>query len=342
MISFTHMISESSFLATPNNYKVRTVEREEWDRYWPLVKNANLLQSWEYGDAKTEAEKCAPVRVLVEDDSGEPVAVSQILTRSWPLVGGVARLNRGPLLFGERAEQVSSNDILVKALRAIIMESRRRRWWRFYIAPELDRSDCIVQELENAGLRVRNKTPWGSARLSLAESEDILFSNLKAKWRNMLRKAQKSEMEIRCMCGDNDEIKPLVDCYVRMQNEKGFHGISSALLESLAKQKGPAWCFRQYLAGKPVGNNAFDDWSGRLVSIMHGDTSTYLIGYTNETGRKLNANYLLLWQAILDAKRSGCRWFDLGGINNSTPSGVARFKNGIQAEPYSLVGEFLH
>ncbi len=82
-----------------------------------------------------------------------------------------------------------------------------------------------------------------------------------------------------------------------------------------------------------------------LVSIRHGDTATYLIGITNNEGRELQVNYALLWQAILDAKKNGCMWFDIGGLDATTPKGIAHFKKGVQSDPYYLIGEwrgFIH
>jgi lipid II:glycine glycyltransferase (peptidoglycan interpeptide bridge formation enzyme) len=76
------------------------------------------------------------------------------------------------------------------------------------------------------------------------------------------------------------------------------------------------------------------------VSLRHGDTSTYFIGTTDDTGRKLQVNYVLLWEAILYAKKSGCEWFDIGGLNATTPKGIAHFKSGLNSELYSLVGEW--
>ena len=76
-----------------------------------------------------------------------------------------------------------------------------------------------------------------------------------------------------------------------------------------------------------------------LVSIVHGDTATYLIGNTNAEGRRVQANYAMLWQAIIDAKSLGCGWYDLGGLNKNTPKGVAGFKSGLNGDNYQLVGE---
>ena len=79
---------------------------------------------------------------------------------------------------------------------------------------------------------------------------------------------------------------------------------------------------------------------GSLFSIQHGKTATYLIGISNDKGRKLNINYLLLWKAIISAKENKCLWFDLGGINANTPKGIKHFKEGTNGIFYQLIGEY--
>ena len=60
---------------------------------------------------------------------------------------------------------------------------------------------------------------------------------------------------------------------------------------------------------------------GSICIINHGNYATYLVGWTNIDGRKLNANYLLLWEAIKDLKNKNKLGFDLGGIDNEfTPN----------------------
>ena len=79
---------------------------------------------------------------------------------------------------------------------------------------------------------------------------------------------------------------------------------------------------------------------GSLVSIEAGDTTIYLIGYSNDQGRKMHANSVLLWHAILHAKNNGGTFFDFGGLNESTPHGIAKFKKGLNATPYQLIGDW--
>ena len=79
---------------------------------------------------------------------------------------------------------------------------------------------------------------------------------------------------------------------------------------------------------------------GILVTISSGDTVIYLIGLTNEKGRQMQANSVLLWESILHSKRNSYCWFDIGGLNEATPKGIAEFKKGLNATAYELVGEW--
>ena len=110
-------------------------------------------------------------------------------------------------------------------------------------------------------------------------------------------------------------------------------------LNDIFSQKGEGWEFTLFLANKK-GYDGVDSSLGMLVSIRHGDTSTYFIGVTNDEGRSLHVNYVLLWEAILYAKQKGCDWFDIGGLNAITPKGIAHFKSGMNSKQYELVGEW--
>ena len=81
-----------------SKYTIEEVNQEKWSYYWSKVSHHNLVQSWEYGEAKNTADTWIPIRFLVRDNKDNPVAILQVLTKTWPLIGGIARLNRGPLL----------------------------------------------------------------------------------------------------------------------------------------------------------------------------------------------------------------------------------------------------
>lgn len=298
----------------------------------------NMLQSWQYGAAKEWAEGWRTLRFLISDNSGHPVALAQILTRSLPLLGGLARLNRGPLLLEELPEDQSIARTM-EALRALLRVARRQRWWVVQIAPELPDNEKAFSGLTHLGLRRRQAPGWASGRLALGVDEKSLLMRLNGKWRNCMRKGERLGVKVTRHNGGGPNMDLLISGYAELQRSKGFKGLTEALLRSLAGQQGKAWQFDIFTAWT-ANSPANDEPIGMLVTIRHGDTATYLIGSTNDQGRQMQANSVMLWQAILHAKQAGCAWFDIGGLTDVTPKGVAEFKKGINAVPYVLTGEW--
>ena len=79
--------------------------------------------------------------------------------------------------------------------------------------------------------------------------------------------------------------------------------------------------------------------AGHVASLL-GDTSVYLLGATLEAGLKAKASYLLQWNAILEAKKRGLSWYDLGGIDPEGNPGVYHFKKGLGGLEVCAAGPF--
>ena len=84
-----------------DDLRVRDAPLEEWDVQWLRCQHTNLLQSRQYGSAKEESNGWRSVRLIVDDRDRQPVALAQVLIRAFPVLGGIARLNRGPLLIDD-------------------------------------------------------------------------------------------------------------------------------------------------------------------------------------------------------------------------------------------------
>jgi lipid II:glycine glycyltransferase (peptidoglycan interpeptide bridge formation enzyme) len=301
-------------------------------------RQVNLLQASAYGTAKERAEGWRAVRFLVRDGGGHPAALVQVLAKQLPVVGGAARINRGPLLIGA-VDPSRRESAVIAAIEAMIRECRRRHWWLLQIAPELAYSESAERGMRGLGFRRLAAPAWASGVTSLEGDEDQLMMALNGKWRNCLRKGVKLGVEVRPFEGHGPELRALLVRYHELQANRGFVGLSDKLLLAMADRREPDWRFTLFVAGA-TPEFPVSDAVGMLVSVVHGDTATYLIGNTNEQGRTLQANYVLLWRAMLHARAAGCRWFDIGGLNAATPDGIAHFKKGIQATPYELVGEW--
>ena len=328
-------------------WQVKVLSREEWEAYWQRCPMTNLLQSCQYGEAKKQAEGWKSHRLLIVDENESPIALAQVLTRVWPVVGGVARLNRGPLLLvGDSIE--SKVSIKMAVMQVIMREARRERWWLLQVAPELPDIESAVLGLQALGFKKLPAAAWASGLMSLDVDENALLMGLKGKWRNSMRKGVKLGVTVTHQECNDETLVLLMRSYAELQNNRGFDGMSKQLIRALAKQKGSKWQFNIFVAHDRNITESYDSIGGlgnnnpigMVVTIRTGDTAIYLIGTSNEQGRSMKANSVLLWEAILHAKRSACCWFDIGGLSDATPKGVADFKQGLNALPYKLAGEW--
>ena len=191
------------------------------------------------------------------------------------------------------------------------------------------------------GSWLSRQSPWASGRIDLSNDEANLLMQLKGKWRTALRKGQKSGLQVISSDLDREKLEELVKDYAALQNSRDFFGLTDAFILALGHQKkSTTWKFNLYFAmlqDSPESRLRV----GSLVTIQAGDSCIYLIGTTNEIGRKVQANSVLLWESLVAAKQRGCRWFDIGGLSEETPKGIAEFKKGLNAIPYGLVGEWL-
>jgi len=317
---------------------VKEVNYSDWKENFQNCQKTNMLQCWQYGDAKVQASRWNVVRFLIMNEDGNVVALAQVLSMTLPLIGGIARMNRGPILISE-AESEQDRSALFNVIVALFQEFKKRHWWLVQIAPEIHDSELGNEFLKSLGLKKLAVTPYASGLLDLQKDEKKLLMDLKKKWRYCLRKGQDSGVTVSTLVGNRAELEILLSRYKVLQKDNGFVGIADPLIISLANQVAEDWQFALFIANQK-DSSEIKDCFGMLVSIHHGDTATYFIGITSDEGRDLHVNYVLLWQAILYAKNNGCRWFDVGGLDATTPKGISHFKKGVQFEPYYLIGEW--
>lgn len=319
-------------------FHLKEVSFEQWGSYWRRVPKTNLLQSWQYGEAKAQAEGWRVIRFVISEKNGHPLALAQMLTRSLPFLGGIARLNRGPLLLDDFADDQSVARTL-KILEALLQEARRRCWWVVQIAPELPDISVVFNGLTQMGMRRRPEPAFASGRLALTTDDESIMMGFNGKWRNCMRKGVRLGVLVTNHKSNGPELDLLIRHYAVLQQSKNFGGLSEGMIKCLARQQSDDWQFNLFIARESnVADN--DEPIGSLVTVRHGDSATYIIGTTNEKGRNMQANSVLLWNAILHAKHVGCNWFDIGGLNSVTTKGIAQFKQGLNAVPYALTGEW--
>jgi len=312
---------------------LKLTDRETWNKYWSKVSRAPLLQSWEYGDAKCQSRGFRPQRFLLENETGEPAGLLQSLVYSLPVIGRVARINRGPVFFRDFLRESPSQEDVREVMIGIQEAGRHQRWRLLRIAPEFLANESIIATFVQLGFKKRATSPAASALIDINRNHKEIRGGFHGKWRNLLKKSEKLGLELE-VPSLSEAFPFLLKQYEAMQQEKEFEGVASSLLRAMIGQEGPSWTC-QILFAVQKGQR-----HGAVMTVGHGDTCTYLIGWTSDEGRRLQANYFLLWQAMLAMREREYRYFDVGGLGAQTTSGVEHFKKRLKGEEYSLIGEY--
>ena len=325
-----------------DKYKIEIANKDDWIQLWADCKNPNLIQSWQYGDAKKESERWSTYRFIVRDNNHLPIALVQVLVFQLPFLGGFARINRGPLLIHSMPDgQPSDIQVQAEIIKLLILEARSRRWWVLQISPEILDNNFNQQMLKELGLRPLKKTKWGSGIINLKLSSDEIEGRLNRRWKRILLRCSNNGVLVRPEILTEARLRDVLIGHENLQKRNKFTGISSKLIEQIARQDGGAgWKVNLYVAFTKANSGHESEELGYRLTISTGSVVVDFVVNTTERGREMEANSALYWYSIIDAKNNGYSWFDIGGLNEDTPKGIAEFKIGLGANLYKLVGEY--
>ncbi len=305
--------------------------RCDWTALAVKSQDFNLMQSWNYAQAKAIMEPWNVVRGVILMGNTE-IGIAQVLVREGPFgVGGFAWLNRGPLMFVKNREYNENYKNSLVAIKAYFSDKDS---YYLRIAPSIFEEDFDPFSHKGTGLEPTLTLGWASARLDLLKSEKELRSRLHGKWRNALSRAE--SYNIRVVKGiDSMLFKMFLEGYrEHLQSSGNYSGLSEKFLcvyNDIQLDTEKVEILLAFIEERLVGG---------VCIAKYGTFAEYLLGYNNEIGRKNNVGQLLLWNAISFLKKKNFQTFDLGGMDaNRTPSGILRFKKRVGAEPYRLARE---
>lgn len=332
-------------LASPVSL-VRCDDPRTWSAAHDSMRASVLEQAWSYGEAVATASrgKVRPERWLIVNDS-RSIGLVQVFVRRIGPLGRFVRLVRGPLFIPGLPPQTRL--AALAALRgAYSWRHRCLLWW----LPELNGGSDAEAVMARLGMR-QMMTGYSSIRLDLTPATERLRGALDGKWRNALKTAEKSPMQVEvASCKEGswhpEAFAALLAEHDEHRIERGFRGPDGRFYAAFADA-----------AGTPgmadCGEDAILLWAhagthrgqvrpiAGILLLRHGHGATYAMGWSNAAGRLVNAHYRLLWRAIAELKARGVSLLDLGGVDTEHGAGVARFKLGLDGEVFTLAGSFL-
>ena len=306
-----------------------TLSINDWERRFAVLPYSNYIQSYSYARAASPHYKQKPRWGLILIDGKEAGLVQMFETGLlWNAIHAVM-IDRGPLWlegFGGALHTKLFFDEINRVYPARL--GRKRRF-----LPEIEDGPTAQKLIAQTGLvRREDQTGYQTIWIDLTKDEEVLRAELRGNWRNALSKAERSDLIIE---HSNDTLEWAAGIYAADKVARGYNGIPPALLKNYAtilSPKNDVMISRAIKDGEPV---AF------IVTVTHGRSATYVVGWSSDAGREVSAHHLLLWHEMLRLKGKGIKELDLGGINEDGAAGIKAFKEGLGGRVVRYVGHYV-
>jgi len=201
--------------------------------------------------------------------------------------------------------------------------------------------DChqFVLGLNQLGFKATNQftQPKDTRILHLLQSEETIFQQMKQKTRYNIRLADKRHVRI-----DRNNsptyLKIFYELLLKTCDRDHFRPHPFSHYQHIIQAqsaKDNVYIYNAYYENKVIAS---------IMVTFFGKVATYLHGASSNKYRNLMPTYSLQWRAIHDAIKSGCRFYDFGGIApEGAPTthpwqGITRFKEGFGGTVISTTG----
>jgi lipid II:glycine glycyltransferase (peptidoglycan interpeptide bridge formation enzyme) len=305
----------------------------EWTSILEIFDDANIYQTIEYSKLSKGGKNL--YQVIIRKHS-TIIAASLVRIVKLPFLSrGIAYIFWGPLIRSKDNLQYSKS--LNITLQLLYNELVIKRNFVVRIVPQgINENHKYLDDIFENNQFVRSKKDRirNTIVLDISHPLEELRKNFLQKWRNLLNKAERSNLEI--VQGTDDNLfQQFLDIYSELIGRKKFsEGVNVNTFRKIQLSLSDKFKMRIFICmyeGKPIAG---------LVGTAIGDTGIYLLGATNNIGMKLPGAYLLQWEMISWLKNQSCKYYDLGGIDPDGSPGVYKFKLGLNGTEYNYIGEF--
>lgn len=305
--------------------EVDAVDEKEWYRLLHQFDDANMYQTWAYGQVRNGRRN---ISHLLVKEQGRVIAVAQSRIVKAPLIGaGIAYVMWGPLW--RQREARADAEVFRQAIRALRNEYVCRKGLLLRIYPILfdDDAPCFLSILAEEGF-TRAGAEQGSRTIimDLNRPLDELRQELRPHWQRELKVAEKQKLEI--VEGSEDELfERFIEMYREMVARKKFREPNDIDEFRTIQERLPVESKMKIMLCR-----SNEGMCAGLICSVVGGTAIYLFGATSAAGLKSRGSYLLQWKLIEWLKRGLVPRYDLNGINPETNPGTYKFKRDLAGD----------
>lgn len=297
--------------------------REKWDKFVSSRPEVNFLQSWDFYEFHLARDKKIVRRLILDDEKivGAYAGVVETARR-----GTYLAIAGGPIIDWEDKK-------LVRLVFEDIRKMGQENHCAFVrIRPQLSLSDGSLKLMRELGLK---KAPMYlsveyAGILDLNKTEDEILAGASQGFRRKLRKAEQNEIEI-SSSDDDEAIKDFCKLEKLHAERQKYVAFSADFLTKqfeAFRQNNEVLIYTARKDGEILAQNFI---------IFYGPEASYHYGVSSELGTRYSAAPLLHLAAMREARKRGCKRYNLWGIVGTDETthrfyGVSEFKRSFGCE----------
>jgi lipid II:glycine glycyltransferase (peptidoglycan interpeptide bridge formation enzyme) len=335
------------------NYQVSNFEIRDWDRIIASLPHPQILQTWEWGIAKSQYGWKPEQLVWYEND--RIIAAALTLKRSlkiplFPRLINILYIPKGPLLDW-------SNHLLRQTILSDLYDYAKINKVLFVkIDPDVaigkglparseppqSTDEALLSDLVQHGWRLSDEQVQfkNTVLIDLSPTEEELLAKMKQKTRYNIRLASRKGLTVRL--GTLDDIGLLYQMYAETSIRDGFvirskdyyKYIWGSFIRNQHLDQGISFLDHDQPIAEPLIAEADGEPVAAVILFRFARKAWYMYGMSRKAHREKMPNHLLQWEAMRRAKAAGCHTYDLWGApdsyNQNDPLwGVYQFKEGL-------------
>ncbi len=308
--------------------------KEHWDNFVKTnAGDGGLLHSWQWGEFQRALDNKV-FRLGLIDGDGQFQAAALLVKNELQFEYNYLYCPRGPVI----------NVLKINDLKSLLTEIKKiaHDEKSFLVRVDPPWTEGNQQLLTAAGFRKGDKEvqPKCVLFVDLGKTVEELSGELKQKVRYNVNLAKKHGVTVR-VSGSIADIEPFWQLTKQTASRDGFTPHPKEHYKKMF----------EFLSAEGLAKLFVAEYENEVIAVnlvtFYGRVATYLHGASSNICRDVMAPYLLQWEAMMEAKRLGFSYYDLGGINGQTFynekwSGITRFKSGFSttAKPIEYVGSY--
>src|SRR3989338_1407885 len=321
-------------------------DKKEWDKFLnnkvvPTEKEQKtFLHSWQWGLFNYQLSIINYQLGIYHKDELIGVAlVLKIIAKR----GTFLFIPHGPIIKVKIEKlKVKSYELLLNFLKNLV---RQENCSFIRISPILEDNEKNQELFKKLGFKsapahMHSECNW---IVNINKSEEEILSGMRKTTRNLIRQAIKNK-ELQIINYESkykeQELDDFYFLYQETFKRQGFSGFTKNYFQKELEAFGDdAKIFLVKYAEKVVPKYENKILAGAIV-IFLGDTAYY--HHAASTHSKLPATYLMNWEIIREAKKRGCKYYNMWGVSKENDkkhpwSGLSLFKRGFGGKELNLM-----